>query len=372
MFGRSKEYYISEGNAQCEANQFEKALESYTKAIEMDRNDFSLFLTRGDVFSMLKEYNNAISDYSEAIKNPSFSEASKKNSIFSKAYFNRSNFYCNINKFKEAIDDISEYIRHNPDDTLGYNMKASYYCRAGDWDKAINEFSSSIKKSPNFDAYYFLGTINFDRQEYEKALSNFTLAYNLSPNNIRICDWMGETLCLLGRVKEAEKYLISAIKQESTAFTTYNYMGAICLDKKEFKNAISYLQKAISINDENPETHNALGWSYCKIGELEKGLSHIERAIKLGLKDSNTEKFLREAYSILTGKQPQKSIYDELLGYSDRYGAQMFPQSVLLSASSEQLEAMKLFAEIEQNKPQRHPYEHPRFSGYYDPLADNW
>ena len=59
---------------------------------------------------------------------------------------------------------------------------------------------------------------------------------------------------------------------------------------------------------------------------------------------------------------------DELLGYFDRYGVQMFTWSAVALASPEERERMKRMAEEEQKMPKQHYSQHPRFMHIVNPF----
>ena len=64
----------------------------------------------------------------------------------------------------------------------------------------------------------------------------------------------------------------------------------------------------------------------------------------------------------------KKIMDDELLGYFDRYGVQMYTWKDVAFASPEQREAMKHLAEEEQKMPKQHYSQHPRFIHIVDPF----
>lgn len=69
-------------------------------------------------------------------------------------------------------------------DTYQLNLALSYY-KAKEYKNAIIEFNK-LKKNPNhayyIDAIYYLGKINFDKQEWNKAISFFTIYISKETN----------------------------------------------------------------------------------------------------------------------------------------------------------------------------------------------
>ena len=283
--------YILKGDTQYDASQLEDALKSYSTAIEKGCNDCLLFFKRGEIYGKLNLHSNAIIDYTIVIS---------INSLFSKAYFNRSFQYSEINQLDDAIKDISQYIEQMPKDCEGYFLRGLYYWKKDryDRDRAIKELSTSIKVLPNKNAYSLLGTIYSYEKKYENALPNYLEAYKISPNDVVICEGLGKTLFHLYLKDEAMPYLLSAIKLNSSDKWIFFYMGVINQERGEFGDAILYYQKTIlmsefgdTINgeqdgfnlkiilkshfDDFDDAHSKLGQCYIALGQIEKGLEEL-------------------------------------------------------------------------------------------------
>ena len=79
--------------------KYEKAIDNYTQAIELDPNYAKAYKNRGDVYVEQDKYEEAIADFTEAIQiEPNFT----------KAYNNRGNVYNRQGKYEEAIVDYTQ------------------------------------------------------------------------------------------------------------------------------------------------------------------------------------------------------------------------------------------------------------------------
>ena len=72
----SIEYWklIRIGKAKKILEDFNGAIEAYSKAIEIDKNQYNAYFFRGNIYSKIKNHDYAIKDYTEAlrIKNSNF------------------------------------------------------------------------------------------------------------------------------------------------------------------------------------------------------------------------------------------------------------------------------------------------------------
>ena len=91
-----------------------KAIESYTKVIELDSGNVKAYYSRGSIYSLRKEFPEAIPDFNKVIElNPEHVEA----------YYSRGSTYLNMKEPSEAIQDFSKII------TLDSGNAEAYYSR---------------------------------------------------------------------------------------------------------------------------------------------------------------------------------------------------------------------------------------------------
>ena len=66
----SIEYWklIRIGKAKKILEDFNGAIEAYSKAIEIDKNQYNAYFFRGNIYSKIKKHDYAISDYTEALR----------------------------------------------------------------------------------------------------------------------------------------------------------------------------------------------------------------------------------------------------------------------------------------------------------------
>jgi len=87
-----------------------------------------------------KDYDKAIDDLTQAIR------LDLNNSTY---YNNRGSCYFNIRNYNRAIDDYTQAIWLNPNSTDAYNNRGLAYKNKKDYDKAIADYTSAIRLNPN-------------------------------------------------------------------------------------------------------------------------------------------------------------------------------------------------------------------------------
>jgi len=101
--------YLREKGAKEDENF--KAIDDYTRAIELDPKDTKAYYNRGLAYSNLRQYQKAIDDYTRTI------ELDPKLAI---AYYNRGTVYDELRQYQKAIDDYTRTIELDPKYTKAY------------------------------------------------------------------------------------------------------------------------------------------------------------------------------------------------------------------------------------------------------------
>ncbi|BCX15091.1 MAG: hypothetical protein KatS3mg088_774 [Patescibacteria group bacterium] len=128
-----------------------------------------------------------------------------------------------------------------------YAEKGINLANSGDLDNAIKFFKKSIKLSPNAQIYYFLG-----------------LSHQLK-----------------GDLENAKKYYLKSIKTDDKYSMSYNNLGVIYLDQKEYSKAVNCFEKSIKSDISNSFAYNNLGNAYKKMGDSKKAKQAWKNAIKI-------------------------------------------------------------------------------------------
>ena len=101
----SKDFF-KKGNSFYKDGGYQKAIENYTKAIEIDPKNAKAYNNRGNAYSRLRKYKEAIENYTKAI------EIDPKNA---KAYYNRGIAYKGLEKYDNAIEYKNKEKNYSPE-----------------------------------------------------------------------------------------------------------------------------------------------------------------------------------------------------------------------------------------------------------------
>ena len=193
------------GTKDLEQKNYDKAIEEFTQAIQLDPNNAKYYNNRCTTFISSGKYDAAIEDCNTAIKlNPKYAfaynnrglafynknEYNKAISDFSQAinldpkyampYNNRGQTYEALGKHDQAIADYNQAIQLNAKSSLAYFNRGNFYIAKGEFDLAISDYSQSISINPNYvNAYIARGSVYIDKGEYRLGMKDLEFAIPL-------------------------------------------------------------------------------------------------------------------------------------------------------------------------------------------------
>jgi len=246
-------------------NDHNKAIEYYSKAIELEPNNAKYYYNCGISYFKLKEYSKAIEYYSKAI------ELEPDNTIY---YFNRGISYSWLNEYEKTNEDISKAIELEPDNAIYYFNRSMSYSWLNECEKAIEDISKAIELEPD-NALYYLS--------------------------------LARVLCRINDFDNALINLDKAMSLDSKSAIYYNARGYIGMKKAKYdkvkceSDVLNDLSKAIELNDDNSYTgmfYRDRAEYYLYSNEPDKAYDDLQKAISLDNMEGRVYFFMAKYYEI--------------------------------------------------------------------------
>jgi len=201
-----------------EIKNYEQALVSYEKAIELDDNYSAPWNGKGDIYDNLAKYDNALSCYDKAIQ---------------------------INEM--SVD--------------AWNGKGNVYRLIGDYTYALECFNKALEfDSYNTTSWNGKGNIFAEQKDYERALDCFDKVLGLNENHIPSLNGKGNVYTELEEYKKALNCFDKAIQIDKMYVNVWNGKGKVYFELKEYDRALVFFSRTIYL--ENGFTSNFIALTF--------------------------------------------------------------------------------------------------------------
>ena len=278
--------YLLKGFIFEQLEKYENGVEALNKAIleaEKDKQkDFFLYEVRAELFFELKKYQEAISDYTQAITiNPQSAPA----------YFKRGNAKSELGDKAGAIKDYTQVITIYPPFYLVYAMRGATKSELGDKAGAISDYTQAITIQPTYEVYYNRGVAKSELGDKAGAISDFTQAITINPQYAQAYYGRGNAKDELGDKAGAISDFTQAITINPQYAQAYYGRGNAKDELGDKAGAISDFTQAITINPQYAQAYSGRGLAYLLKGNKQQGIKDLETAKQLFQQQGNTQSY---------------------------------------------------------------------------------
>lgn len=302
--------WIKSGDKNYVNNKIFKAIECYTKAIELNPISAEAYFKRGKANKYFKYHQEAINDFVKAadldskyinilseVGNDSYQEKDYLTALlyYNKAielqqdkydlYYSRAIIFQSRNQSEKALEDLNIAIKLNSKYAEAYNYRGYIYYIKKDYEKAAVEYNKAIEINPNiYYFYYYLGLIYDKKKSYDKSIIEYNKAIKLKSNYFYAYVSRGTAYLNLDENEKALNDFKKAIELDKKSYESLTYYGLSLIYTGDQKEALNVLDKAIKLNPKSDEAFIYKGLSYYFAKNFNNALMNFEEAIKVNSK----------------------------------------------------------------------------------------
>lgn len=279
-------------------------IKKLTEEIEKNPNNPYCYFERGEAYKSLNEYEEAIEDFSRAI------ELYNKDYTF---FWEKGACLHFLSKYDEAIEFYTKAIELEPNNAQIFNDRGLAFDDKEDYVSAIENFKTAIKLDPQDSIFYFnlSGAFRYNK-EYEMALYYVNRAIEMSPEYV-------DFYCLKGKIYESAyfyRYAINnitdAIELDDKYYDTYDLRAKLYYFIGDDDKAIADRKKLIELD---PNYCYAYGNYICYCENFAKrykdAIMCCKEALKLDLTD-DAKKEIKDKIKSLKRKLRDECWYNRL------------------------------------------------------------
>jgi len=247
--------FVNEANALGRANRWPEAVETYLKALQLDKDNATAQNNLGHAYVQLGRLSDATRCMENAVK------LQPDNALFR---YNLGNTYLALHQLPQAIDQLRKAIQ----------LRDSYP-----------------------EAHNDLGYAYLDNGNYESALASFARTVEINPNLALGYNGIGVAYHRLRLFEEARTALLKGVALTGVSFEIQYNLGAVSLDLRDYSNAVKYFQTALDVAPRNSRAIYCLGIAF--LGLKDRNAS-ITQYSKLRLLDPE---LARQLYKAINGSR---------------------------------------------------------------------
>jgi serine/threonine protein kinase/tetratricopeptide (TPR) repeat protein len=238
------------------AGEFREAADSYTRAIEIAREDAEAYFCRGQCYLALGEATSAIVDFERAAQlhegrygtHPEFADA----------YLARGTQALQNNEPHEGIRDLTDALRHRPRDDRAYSRRGVAHFMLKDLPEAASDLTASIEIHNDASDYVRRGQVFQAMGSPDEAIADFTKAAQIEPQNVAAYYYLGdcwlqrdERELAIGAFSDAIRAGESLAEPPEELSSAYALRAACRMQSEQFADAVADLTEAIRIGSQD-------------------------------------------------------------------------------------------------------------------------
>jgi len=305
------------GNIHLQEGRFDRAIEQYRKALEEYPEDSDLYVAIGAAEFMKKNFKEAVNNLEKAESmNPEgiegdvnqyegllntkylkwqiyyngaveYSKEDPEKAIelakksldvedpekVSQSYNLLANIMLKVGKEEEAQDFLTKAIKADKDNVEAYMTMGHHYLSKREPDKAIKYFNEVIRiDSTRIQVYELIGQAHLLKDEHDEAIKSLEKALSISKNdptilyNLMLANYRAKNYD--AAINRGKEILELENVSPSVLTGTYNIMGQIYNDKKDYKNAVAIIKEAIEKGVNNCDSYSVAAFASYKLGNV--------------------------------------------------------------------------------------------------------
>lgn len=279
--------YANRGAGAFDKGDYKNAITLYSEAIKNNSRNAELYMKRGFSYHYYGEGNTAIEDYKQAVKS--------KPELGALPLHKCLPFQTGDKNADAVLESCNLAIQANPRFALLYYKRALIFFTKNDNNRGNADIAEAIKLNPNFvSAYYYRGITQSNNGNYDLAVKDFSKAIELNSGSIYSYIGRGEayskkslkedTFLRRTNYEQAVRDYSKAV--EIKPLDGYIARGNFYYNEKNYTLAFEDFNQAVKLKTDNSDVYFRRGYIYTSRNEYDLAINDYTKAISLNQDDA--------------------------------------------------------------------------------------
>ena len=265
------EEQIGKGFELLSEGEFEKSLEYFLKAIEMDSS-------RADAFSLASEAYVELGELEKAKKHSETAYSLDKNKP--ELALQYASILMALGDMKKSMALVNDVLKQT-DMVEAHYVKSNIYDYMGETKKALIEAETAYKNGKNPEYGVNFSRILENDGKIEESVRILKEIAQADPQNLEVLYMLFRDSLALNRISDALKYIMECIAIDDSQPAFYSDLGSLLDEMDDEKLAEKYYEKAVEISQDDSDPLMDIAEFYLDRGHYEKALDRIDAAIAM-------------------------------------------------------------------------------------------
>jgi len=227
-----------------DAGKYKEAIDDLKRAEKVNPTCAAIYKSQTEIYAVEKQYAKAIVSATAAIK---YGADRPDRNIFHA----RSMMYSALGQYKNAIEDMNQYLKIEPGKHRGYMWRGTAYEQDRQYEKAIADYTTAMKKSNSYEYRFHISRVLQKQGKMNEAIAQMSEVIKQNPQEDEGWNKRGNLYFSAGKYKEAVNDFTHALEtnfgSEETIYRAraraYEKLGQHDLAQKDLKKADEFRKK---------------------------------------------------------------------------------------------------------------------------------
>jgi tetratricopeptide (TPR) repeat protein len=260
------------GLAYAKLGKSKRALDEYAEAIKFNPNHRYVYENRGDLYSDLGRYDDALIDYNRHLR-IDYSAATLGN---------KAETLISLGRLKEAEIVIASAMRATDSSAATYVTLGKLKRFQGNFAEAEERYQFALKFDHNhFWARYWLAELHFSQSKYDSAVEEFSQLVSERPKLASTHNYLGLSLLLSGRAEASLPHFLNASRFDTKSSGMYENLAIAHSQLRRWDESLHFANLALVRNAKSSTAYSRRAYAYWWLGNLVAALVDYDRAVEL-------------------------------------------------------------------------------------------